>query len=86
MVRLAIELLAPAASAVDDIDLSEAITEHFRNAANMEAIDIFVTSEVLTIRRLVDEDLVPLMPIKDNEATASKVWRKLRRKGDLIRG
>jgi hypothetical protein len=39
-IRLAIELPAPAANAVDNVDVGEAIIEHFRNAANMEAVDI----------------------------------------------
>ena len=39
-IRLAIELPAPAVSAADKGDLGKAITEHFRNAANMEAVDL----------------------------------------------
>jgi hypothetical protein len=39
-IRLAIELPAPAGCAADDVDLKEAITTHFRNAAKMEAVDI----------------------------------------------
>jgi hypothetical protein len=39
-IRLAIELPAPAAAETDKGDLGRAITEHFRNAANIETFDI----------------------------------------------
>ena len=39
-IRLTIELPTPAGRAADDVDLKEAITTHFRNAAKMEAVDI----------------------------------------------